>query len=342
MNILLTSAGRRSYLIQYFREILASTGTVHASNSRWSTALEVADLAVITPLIYDDNYITFLLNYCKDHNIKVVISFFDIDLPVLSKAKEQFQQEGIQVIVSDYEVTQICNDKWKTYQFLIQSNLNAPISFIDIEDAERSLQENDIQFPLIIKPRWGMGSISIFKADNSEELIVFYKKVKREVKESYLKFESQIDFEHSVIIQEYLDGQEYGLDIINDLEKNYVTTFVKKKTAMRSGETDGAITEKNDLLEETGEQIAKTLGHIANLDTDCFIVDGKPYILEMNCRFGGGYPFSHLAGANLPGAILKWVENDDGVEELKGYTVGIEGRKDIIISKIDDGIKQRS
>lgn len=333
MNILLTSAGRRSYLVQYFKEALTGKGKVHASNSEWSTALEVADEAVITPLIYDDKYISFLQDYTQIHDIGLIISLFDIDLPVLAQAKQSFKELGVHVIVSDYEVTQICNDKWKTYQFLKQNNLNSPQSFIELEQAEKALNKQDIQFPLIIKPRWGMGSISIFKADNEEELQVFYKKVKREVKESYLKYESQLDPERAVIIQEFLDGQEYGLDIVNDLEKNYVTTFVKKKTAMRSGETDGAITEKNEILETTGEHIAKSLGHIANLDTDCFMVDGKPYILEMNCRFGGGYPFSHLAGANLPAAILKWIKKEDGRDELKDYTVGIEGRKDITILK---------
>jgi len=334
MNILLTSAGRRSYLVQYFKEVLVGKGKVHASNSEWSTALEVADKAVITPLIYDDKYISFLQDYAQTYDIGLIIPLFDIDLPVLAQAKQSFKELGIHVIVSDYKVTQICNDKWKTYQFLKHNNLSAPKSFIELEQAERVLQKGDIQFPLIIKPRWGMGSISIFKADNVEELKVFYKKVKREVKESYLKYESQIDPGYAVIIQEYLNGQEYGLDIINDLEKNYVTTIVKKKTAMRSGETDGAITEKNELLEETGEQIAKALGHIANLDTDCFIVDGKPYILEMNCRFGGGYPFSHLAGVNLPSALLKWIKDEGGSKELRSYQTGIEGKKEIVINHI--------
>jgi len=340
MNILLTSAGRRSYLVHYFKEALAGKGKVYASNSEWSTALEVADEAVISPLIYDDRYITFLLEYCEKQQIKAIISFFDIDLPVLARAKERFQKEGINVIVSDYEVTQICNDKWKTYEFLKKNNLNAPKSYIELGSVEKALQDNEIQFPLIIKPRWGMGSISIFTAVNEEELRFFYKKVISEVKESYLKYESNLSQEYAVIIQEYLYGQEYGLDIINDLEKNYVTTYVKKKTAMRSGETDGAVTEKNEILEKVGEQIANSLGHIAILDTDCFMVDGKPFILEMNCRFGGGYPFSHLAGANLPAAILKWIKNEDGSNELKNYKTGISGRKDISILKEVDNINK--
>lgn len=333
MNILLTSAGRRSYLVQYFKETLTGKGNVHASNSEWSTALEIADEAVLTPLIYDDGYISFLLDYCKKNRIEVIISLFDIDLPVLAKAKERFRKQGIHVIVSDHEVTQICNDKWKTYNFLIRNNLNTPKSFISLEETEHALSANIIQFPLIIKPRWGMGSISIFNAENLEELHVLYKKVNSEVQESYLRFESETDSDHSILIQEYLCGQEYGLDVICDLDKNYKTTFVKKKISMRSGETDRAVTIQSETLEITGKKIAGALKHIANLDVDCFMINNEPYILEMNCRFGGGYPFSHLAGADLPATIMNWVQGKESAREMLMIEPGIEGSKDISLLK---------
>lgn len=333
MNILLTSAGRRSYLVQYFKETLTGKGKVHASNSEWSTALEVADEAVLSPLIYDDGYITFLLDYCKKNQVEVIISLFDIDLPVLSKAKERFRKEGIHVIVSDHEVTQVCNDKWKTYKFLTKNNLNTPTSFIRLEEAERALSTKNIQFPLIIKPRWGMGSISIFKAENLEELHVLYKKVKKEVKESYLRFESKTDSDHSILIQEYLCGQEYGLDIICDLDKNYKTTFAKKKLSMRSGETERAVTVQSDVLERTGKKIASSLKHVANLDVDCFMINNEPYILEMNCRFGGGYPFSHMAGADLPATIMNWVQGKESDRKMLTIEPGVEGSKDICLLK---------
>jgi len=339
MNVLLTSAGRRSYLVKYFQQALESGGMVHASNSEPSMALEVADRALITPLIYDNNYTDFLLAYCLKNEITVVISLFDIDLPVLAKAKEQFRRKGIHVIVSDYEVTQICNDKWRTIQFLKETGILAPQSYLHLTDAKKALRLLEIGFPLMVKPRWGMGSLSLFKADNEVELEVFYEKVRREVHDSYLRYESSMDPDRAVIIQEFLNGQEYGLDVVNDLNKKYLTTFVKMKTGMRSGETDGAITVKDPLLEETGERIGKSLGHIANLDIDCILMDGKPYILEMNCRFGGGYPFTHLAGANLPKAILNWVNNQDGNACLEAYKTDVRGGKDIqpaVLRKIYD------
>jgi carbamoyl-phosphate synthase large subunit len=323
-------------LVKYFKEALKGQGKVHASNSSWTTALETADEAVLTPLIYDESYIQFLLEYCNNNQINVIISLFDIDLPVLAKSKQMFRDKGIVVIVSDYDVTQICNDKWSTYQFLKENNFRAPLSFITLGEAKAAIGDGDLRFPVILKPRWGMGSISIFKAENDLELGVLYDKVQREINDSYLKYESKLDPERAVIIQQFMKGQEYGLDIVNDLDKKYVTTFVKKKTAMRSGETDGAVTEQNDILSETGKCIAEKLGHIANLDTDCFLIDDNPYILEINCRFGGGYPFSHLAGADLPTAILKWISKEKLDSELNSLNIGIEGNKDIQIVKFKD------
>ena len=112
MNILLTSAGRRTYLVEYFKKALGGQGKVYASNSIDTYTLHQADGYVITPTIYDKEYINFLISYCKKNRISAIISLFDIDLPVLAKHKDDFEKEGIKVVVSDYNVTQICNDKW--------------------------------------------------------------------------------------------------------------------------------------------------------------------------------------------------------------------------------------
>ena len=330
MNILLTSAGRRSYIVKYFKDALNGEGLVHAANSQFSPALQVADKALITPLIYDSTYVDFLLEYCLKNNISAIIALFDIDLPILAQAKPKFKKHNIQVIVSDYEVTQICNDKWKTYNFLKANNIETPDTYLSVKDALKTIEEGEIQFPLIVKPRWGMGSIGVFIAENTAELEVFYSKVRIEIMKTYLKYESISDIEHSVTIQKKLNGQEYGLDIVNDLNQQYITTLVKRKTAMRSGETDSAITEKNPKLIELGKNISKKLKHIANLDVDCFMIDNIPYVLEMNCRFGGGYPFSHLAGANIPMAILKWLKGETPGKELFDIEYGVEGIKDIL------------
>ena len=162
-----------------------------------------------------------------------------------------------------------------------------------------------------------MGSIGIYEADNELELDVFYRKVKQAVFRSpLLKYEATQDREQCVIVQKKIEGQEYGLDVINDLNRNYQTTIVKRKIAMRAGETDCAQIENIPELKALGEQLSKALGHIANLDVVVFLENGNPYVLEMNARFGGGYPFSHLAGVDLPQAIVNWLRGETSQVEL--------------------------
>lgn len=334
LNILLTSVGRRGYLVEYFKEALHGIGKVYVSNSEYTSAFQHANDYAISPLIYDNNYIDFLINYCKEHSVDLVISLFDIDLYVLAKNKNLFEQNGIKVIVSDKELVKICNDKWLTYEYLNNIGIATPKSYLSVEDAKKALFDNKISYPLIIKPRWGMGSLEIFTADNEEELMIFYKKIRRNILNSYLKYEAQQDLDKSVIIQEKIIGQEYGCDVINDLDGNYQNTVIRKKIAMRAGETDAAVIIENEDILKITKKLAVNTKHIANLDIDILEKEGNFYLLEMNARFGGGYPFSHIAGVDLPSAIIKWTLGLPAENNLLIAQVGTQGQKDLVITKI--------
>ena len=331
MNILLTSVGRRTYLINYFKHALAGNGLVYASNSIFTYSLTQADDYTLSPNIYDNEYISFLLRFCIEKKISLIISLFDIDLPILAKNKELFKKHNIKVIVSDYHVTQICNDKWQTYLFLTNLGISQPASYIDLDQAKEAVSENKIKYPLIIKPRWGMGSIGIYKVCNEKELDVLYNKLRHEIFETYLKYESASDMKKSVLIQQAMKGQEYGLEILNDLHGNYVATFAKKKIAMRSGETDVAETVRADVFLDVSKKISKSLKHIGMLDTDCFILeDGSCCILEMNCRFGGQYPFTHNSGVDVPQQIINWSMDLETDYNLLSSRIGVRSCKDLL------------
>ena len=124
------------------------------------------------------------------------------------------------------------------------------------------------------------------------------------------------------------------MDVINNLEGEYQNTIVKKKYAMRSGETDCAETIDSPELKALGKAISEKLHHVANLDMDVFVDNDKPFILEMNARFGGGYPFSHIAGVNLPLAIVKWLRSEEVDVSLLTERTGILAHKDIEIVNI--------
>lgn len=332
MNIFLSSVGRRAYMVKYFKEVLGDTGQVHVGNSDDLTvAFQYADQSVITPLIYDESYIPFLLDYCESHQIDVLLSLFDIDLLILARNKARFAEIGTRVIVSSPEFVEVCNDKWLTYQFLKEHGFHVPKTFPNLREVESALERGEISYPVIVKPRFGCGSIAVAVAEDEASLRFYYDRNNRAIHNTYLKYESAA-VEDKIIFQECLRGQEYGADIINDLDGNYRNSIIKKKIAMRAGETDIAALSDVPAIREETERLGKITGHIANLDCDIFLVDEVPYILEMNARFGGGYPFSHMGGCDLPGAIVRWCSGADVSDGMLDAETGFVGYKELIIT----------
>ena len=106
------------------------------------------------------------------------------------------------------------------------------------------------------------------------------------------------------MIQEFIDGDEYGYDLFSDFEFRPISVFCKKKLKMRAGETDKAISTDNKELIVLGLKILQNLQLFGPMDVDVMISSDGPKLLEMNPRFGGGYPCSHLAGADFPAKLI--------------------------------------
>ena len=182
-----------------------------------------------------------------------------------------------------------------------------------------------------------MGSIGVYKVYDETELQGAYRMCEREVKHSYLKYESaNVSADSSVLIQECLDGTEYGLDVICDFDGNYVNTIVRRKYAMRSGETDEAIVLGAEdagcrELTDLGERFAKHFRPKGLTDIDVIMgEDLSPKIIDINGRFGGGYPFSHIAGADVPRAYVLWMQGRKEEADLCCRAkAGVHGYKDI-------------
>jgi carbamoyl-phosphate synthase large subunit len=111
------------------------------------------------------------------------------------------------------------------------------------------------------------------------------------------------------------------MDVINDLEGHYMATIIKQKLAMRAGETDKAVTVYNNQLQKIGSCLGNSLRHVANLDCDILEQNGNYYVIDLNPRFGGGYPFSQMAGANVPAAILEWIDNRTASQQYFQYEI---------------------
>ena len=311
MNILFTCAGRRTYLLKYFKENLAEGDKVVATDMQLSApALQVADVKLQVPAVYDPEYVDITLNICKEQQIDVLLSLNDLELPILAENKSRFEELGVKVIVSDPNVIDIAFDKYKTAQWVESLGLVAPKTYVRLEDAKKALAAGEIEFPLFMKPRWGSGSIGLESIADMEELDIYYNLLMKKIKKTILATASVGD--EYIMIQEKLTGSEFGLDIMNDLNGKNVGVSVKQKLAMRAGETVKAVTVDLPEVREMGRKVGEALGHIGNLDVDIMQrADGAYCVLELNPRFGGGFPFSYEAGVNMPKAIIQWAKGEE-------------------------------
>ncbi|MBQ2040864.1 MAG: ATP-grasp domain-containing protein [Lachnospiraceae bacterium] len=339
---MLTSAGRRTYMVDYFKEALRGEGLVFVANSAMSPALTHGDGYFLTPLIYSREYIPFLLDKCRELKIGLLVSLFDIDLPVLAAHRDDFSAAGTFAAVSEPEMLRHCNDKYDMYLKLREGGIGCPETalFPVLHGVQEEASELFGGGPVIVKPRFGMGSIGLYRAVGRTELQGAVAMCSREIRETYLKYESAEAPGQSVIVQKALNGTEYGLDVICDLDRNYVTTIVRRKLGMRSGETDEAVIlgpedPEYDILQDTGRKLAALLRPRGLTDVDVMMEpgSGKPFVIDINARFGGGYPFSHIAGADVPRAYVLWMKGEDSEarKACMGAKAGTHGFKDIAL-----------
>lgn len=309
MNVLLTCAGRRNYLLNYFVEALGEDGRVFAADvSQSAPAMMEASQAFVVPPVCDPDYFDRIFEICINNRVKLLISLNDLELPLLARQKDRFIENGIIPIVSSPNVTDICFDKLQTLEFLTSIGIAAPFTASNFNDAHDLIDKGKLHYPLVVKPRWGTASIGLEYVEDAEELAIAYRIAQKRIRASFLASVSAGDFKNCVLVEEKLVGEEYGLDIVNDLSGTWAATLVKRKLSMRAGETDRAISVQDHLLEDLGRKIGTALGHVGNLDCDVFLTDRGPVVLDMNPRFGGGYPFSHAAGANVPAALIAWAK----------------------------------
>ena len=277
MNILFTCAGRRTYLLKYFKENLSESDKIVATDMQLSApALQVADVKLQVPAVYDPEYIDITLRICKEQKIDALFSLNDLELPILADNKAKFEAMGVKVVVSDPQVIDIAFDKYKTAQWVESLGLTAPKTYVRLEDVKKALAAGEVSFPLFMKPRWGSGSIGLESIADMEELDIYYGLLMKKIKKTILATASVGD--EYIMIQEKLTGSEFGLDVMNDLEGNNVGVSVKQKLAMRSGETDKSITVDLPEVREIGRKIGfafQIKDDLLDLDKDA--VAGKTY-----------------------------------------------------------------
>jgi carbamoyl-phosphate synthase large subunit len=321
-NILLTSAGRRSYLVKYFKQALGREGRVLTTNSvQPYPASCYSDVSLTVPYAFEPEFEQVLTQIVVDHNIRMLFSFHDWEAPYIAAFAEKLRGLGSIPVIADQETLKICLDKYATFQFLQKNDLPSPQTFLSAEASLAAFDRGEIDFPLMIKPRYGQGSIDLLRADDPRELRGYFELLRSKNRTGGF---NMYHSENLFIVQEYITGQEYGLNVLSDLEGNYVESFTLRKLAMRHGETDSAVVEDHTDIIETGEQLGKILSIPGVLDADVFMTASGPLILELNPRFGGQYPFLHSAGIDIPRWLIALGQgrtpNSKNLKGLRGQT----------------------
>lgn len=287
-NILILSAGTRNKVVQYFKKALNGAGRVIATDcSNLAPAIYDADKYYIVPKMTDEGYLDVILDICENEQISGVLSLIDPELSLLSDNVEKFAEVGTTVIGSSYELCERSFDKYEMYKWLVDNGYKCAKSYMNKEEFFADLDDGTAKFPVFVKPARGSASISISKVTDRETVDLLFA------------------HEDGLMIQEFLDGQEIGADVYIDvISGEVVSIFTKKKLKMRAGETDKAVSFKDEKLFELIKEFVDRAGYRGQIDIDIFDINGEFYVSEVNPRFGGGYPHAYESGSDHMSLIV--------------------------------------
>lgn len=317
MNILITSAGRQGFLVNAFKEALGNKGKIFASDiDENASALLEADKKFISPKFTDTKYIDWLVEVCNSNDIKLLITLNVDDLIVLEKSRSVFSGIGVFLVGGVLSNIEKTYDKFNLSKLGDEIGLKIPKTCL-INDFEFS----NLKFPVLAKPRFGKGSRGHQILYNREELNSFVNKYNNDSPSN------------EYILQEFIKGQEFGIDIINNFNSSYEGVLVREKILMKNGETYEAITVAHSEWEALGKKISSTLLHQGTIDVDIILFNGIKYVIDINHRFGGGYIFNHIAGAHVPKAYVNWILSNrisDNISNYLTYDIGVHTRRNAL------------
>lgn len=307
MNILILSCGTRNKIVQYFRRTLAGKGNVIVTDmSPYAPAIFEADKYYLVPRITALDYIDIVLDICRKEHICGVLSLIDPELSLLAANKARFAALGVQIIGSDFALCERALDKMEMYRWCTDHGYACAKSYTDKDAFFADVEAGVIEYPVFVKPVRGSASLSISKVYDRET--------------------AELLFAHTegLMIQEFLNGQEIGADVYIDLVSGQVVSiFTKKKLLMRAGETDKAVSFKDEKLFDLIKRFVNESGYRGQIDIDIFEIDGQYYISEVNPRFGGGYPHAYECGVDHMKLIANNLEGKSNPVRIGKYADGL-------------------
>jgi len=285
MNVLITAASRRVPLIQAFHsaiDTLGLPGRVIATDvNAYSPAVHVADRAYGVPLATAPGYIDALIDICKAERVSLVVPTIDDELAAFGEARERFRQAGAFAACSSAATAAACNDKYETCVRLAALGVPAAKTYLPHElPASPS-------FPLFIKPRVGRGAVDAHVVSDSRDLAYFIERIE------------------SPIVQEYLSGPEFTIDVLCDPRGRPISIVPRERVVIRSGVIDRGRTVKSPPLMELAERVCGAFVFTGAINIQCRMRGREAAVFEINPRFSGGIDLTIAAGADFPGLLVQ-------------------------------------
>ncbi|OHB60619.1 MAG: hypothetical protein A2168_00315 [Planctomycetes bacterium RBG_13_50_24] len=287
--VLFTCIGRRVSLLKGFRraakQLKINASFLGTDTTRLSPALQLCDKGfTVKPVTYP-GYIKQLLSIVRTNKVKLLVPTVDLDLKVLAQNKPKFAAAGCRVLVSNPEVVDICQDKRRTYRFLIKNGFDTPLTM----STRTALSKKNFNWPCFLKPWDGYAGRGNAVVNNREELAFFAKRIP------------------NPICQEFIEGTEHTCDVYVDFNMNVRCVVPRKRIEVRAGEVSKAQIVKHPAIMNRAAKLVEALGAGPGVITiQLFLLrDENLKFIEINPRFGGGAPLSIKAGANFPKWILQ-------------------------------------
>lgn len=284
-NVLLSSAGRRYALLQIFRKALAELGlpgaVMAADMTALSAAYQAADQGFLVPHCTSPEFVPRVLEICRENEISLVVPTIDTELPVYAKNRDAFARIGTTVAVSSKETVAIAGDKARTHAWLSASGFPT-VRQATIEEARSDRAA--WPFPFLVKPAGGSSSIGV----------------------GIMRDEVQLEAATrggGYIAQTIAPGIEHTIDVLVTRAGRSVCAVPRRRLEVRAGEVSKGMTVRSPELETLARRISEALpGAYGCLNVQVFHDDrtGAMNVIELNARFGGGYPLSWEAGAKYP------------------------------------------
>lgn len=286
-NILITSAGKRVALTKYFKETLnryfpEAKVFITDMNPEMAPVSYVCDGSFKVPRVTAPEYPAELLKICEENNVGMVIATIDTELLLLADLNDEFRKKGIHVMVSDKAFITMCRDKRNTGEFFGKHGVRVPAE-VD--------KYNPI-FPLFAKPYDGSLSANLHHIKCQEELT------------------PEILEDPKLLFMEYIDKKvykEYTVDMYFGKDNRVKCIVPRERIEIRAGEINKGRTAKNEILIFLKEKLGYIEGCVGCICVQLFFhPETKDMVgIEINPRFGGGYPLTYMSGGNFPELLIR-------------------------------------